>query len=306
MLSLKNTYNWLITKNQRSFYLSIFRVYLCFHLLKDVFFQWSSLRILYNHESFLRVHKDALLDSLGLYRFQEYYQLFILFYTIVISLYLFGIGKHKVAFVLFLCVDVMQRSSSLILNGGDNLLKFLLLYMIFADSYNYFSLSSIEVGRNDFKKLSNLLSNLSSMSIVIHLSFIYFFSGIHKIHSDVWFNGIALYFILQLERFKGTVFNETIAKNGYIITLAAYCVALWETFFIVLVWSKLSRGLMLSIGIVMHLSIYIFMMIHDFEILYIMCYGFFFSNKEMVRICNSLKRRVRFFMLNRRRINQYV
>ena len=56
--------------------------------------------------------------------------------------------------------------------------------------------------KNKFVGLKIFFSNLAGFSICLHLCFIYFISAIHKIHADVWFNGVATYYTFNIERFK--------------------------------------------------------------------------------------------------------
>jgi hypothetical protein len=64
--------------------------------------------------------------------------------------FMFGIGKHFVALLLFLGVEIIQRLGPFVLNGGDNYLKFILLYLTLANSYDFFVLKRLvikKVGR---------------------------------------------------------------------------------------------------------------------------------------------------------------
>jgi hypothetical protein len=100
-------------------------------------------------------------------------------------------------------------------------------------------------------------------------------------NSKVWFSGVATYYTLNLERFAGTSFNKIIVQNGFFVTIATYVTVLWETFFPALIWNKKARIPLLALGVMMHMGIYFMMMIHDFEILFIATYGFFFTDKEL-------------------------
>jgi len=177
----------------------------------------------------------------------------------------------------------------MILNGGDNLLKFIMLYMIFIDSYKYFSINKIEYKNSTTRYLSNVLSNMGGLSVCIHICFAYFISGWHKIHADVWFNGVATYYTLSLDRFKGTPWNASLAKNGIFVTISTYFTMLVEIYYPVLIWFKRTKKTISICAILMHIGIYVFMMIYDFQIAFIMTQGFFFSNKQWVLLINKAK-----------------
>jgi len=286
-------------KNRYSFYLAVFRVFVCFHLVKTLLFQWAYLDILYGSRSFVTPVPTFLTELLGIQTqfLRTHYQWFITAYLLIIMLYLFGVGRHLTALLLFLCYETLQRMCHLVLNGGDNLMKFIMLYMIFADSYQYFSIKTRPLKNETLRRLSNLGSNLCVRAITLHFCLIYFWSAWHKIHADVWFNGVATYYTFSIGRFKGTPWNDALARNGLFVTISTYFTLLVETYFPVLVWFKKTRVPVICCGIALHLGIYIFMMIYGFEIIFIMTYGFFFNDEEwsafLQKLLNRLSRKAR-------------
>jgi len=247
--------------------------------------------LLYKSNSFLPPAPTYILElaNIDTSFFREHFNLFMFCYIIIILLYFFGIGKHFTAIVLFLFFEIIQRMCHMVLNGGDNLLKFIMLYMIFIDSYKYFTITKIKYNNSIIRYLSNALSNLGGLSVCIHICFAYFLSGWHKVHSDVWFNGVATYYTLSLERFKGTPFNDFLARNGVFVTISTYFTMLVEIYYPVLIWFKKTKKAISICAISMHIGIYVFMMIYDFQIAFIMAQGFFFSNKQWVVVINKAK-----------------
>ncbi len=277
-------------KNRYTFYLAVFRVFICLHLIKTLLFQWSYFDILYGTNSFIAPVPTFLTELLGINSqvLREHYHIFITVYVLIIFLHLFGIGKHFTALLLFLCYETLQRLCNLVLNGGDNLLKFIMLYMIFADSYQYFSIKATQWKNDTLRRLSNLGSNLCVRAVTIHFCLIYFWSAWHKIHADVWFNGVATYYTFSIARFKGTPWNDWLARNGFFVTVSSYFTLLVECYFPVLVWFKKTRLPVIICGIALHLGIYVFMMIYGFEIIFIMTYGFFFADEEWQAFRNKI------------------
>lgn len=270
--------NYLTQKNHFEYYLSLFRVFLVILIFNKVFHLWSNKSILLSNSGFY-VHSNTVYDFVGLSTTfvldNSIYLLIALIVTLI--LLLFGIGKNITALILFLEIYFINSFISPILNGGDNLLIFVLMYFVFTNSYEHFTLNN-----NSEKKggsISNFYSNLAVYCILFHLCYVYFITGIHKLHSDVWFNGTATYYILNLERFQSPI-SHHIKDNGIVSTISTYATVLFEIYFIVLVWVKSLRNIMLILGILLHMGIFIFMMIFDFEIFFISLYGFFLTNDE--------------------------
>ncbi|MCW3467588.1 hypothetical protein [Chitinophaga nivalis] len=281
-------------RNNYAFYLAVFRVFICFHLFKTIVFQWPYLDILYGPQSFISPTPTVLTELLGIQSsvIREHYQVFITTYLVVIVLFLFGIGKHFTALLLFLLYETVQRLCNIVLNGGDNFMRFVVLYMVFADSYQYFSIKALQIRNETLQRLSNLFSNLAVRAVTIHFCIVYFWSAFHKIHANVWFNGVATYYIMSLARFKGTPWNDLLVKNGYFVTITTYATLLIEMYFPVLVWFRQTRVPIILCGIALHLGIYVFMMIYGFEIIFIMTYGFFFNDREWLGLLNKIIHRI--------------
>jgi hypothetical protein len=280
MGTLNRFVNYLTSENRFAFYLSAFRVLMVFHLLKKVYLIWGSSSFLFSNDSF--VLKDySTLRSLGIDAtfVGDYYQTFLTSLVVMLILFMFGIGRNWTALVVLLMMKLYQELAYLIQNGGDNLLIFALMYLACSDSYQYFVLNPSKP-KSDYRTfITNGLSNLAGFSIAFHLCLVYFVSAFHKIHADVWFNGVATYYIMNLERFCGP-YNHLIVNNGFFVTFSTYFTILVELTFPLFIWNKLFRIPLLISGLGLHLGIYFFMMIYDFQLFYLMIYGFFITQKE--------------------------
>lgn len=269
------------THSQKYYYIAFFRVVLCILILYKLLIWGQFYSILFGNESFIIRGEDFILNmfNLNLNNITFYYK-YILFLTLIFTfLSIFGIFKNISIFFLFLFIELIQRINPLILNGGDNFLKFLLLYLSFANSFQFFVIK-----KNEISYYNNLLTNLAITSIILHLCLIYFISGLHKLHSKVWFSGVGVYYCFALERFCGTPYNKILIQNGIFVTFSTYLVLFWELFFPFLIGYNKIKNIVLSVGILMHSGIFIFMMIYDFQIIFILCYGFFYTDAERSKL----------------------
>lgn len=281
------------TPTDRAFGLAVLRIYVCFHILKKLFFQWPNLDVLFGPDSFAVMGDSLLRGLVDVHLIQEGHRWLIAAFIAVTVLFALGIGRRWTALAVFVFLELFQRLNGYVLNGGDNLLKFVVLYLVFADSFRYFALDR---SRATSRVLANTTTNLAVASIVLHLALVYFVSGLHKAHSEAWFEGVATYYTLSLERFKGTPWNDTLAGNGIFVTLSTYLTLIWELSFIFAVWYRKTRPYFLAVGVMLHLGIYVTMMIHDFQFLFITTYVLFFSDaqwKSAARWCGHALERVR-------------
>lgn len=281
----------LSTKNNFSFYSSFLRIYVCFYLAKDVFLTSRFKDVLYQGGN---IGRAGWLELFGgtTNLIAENFNVFSMIYLFFIVLFFFGVGKNIVAFILFILLDGMQALNNVTLNGGDNYLKFILMYLIFINSYEFFSIKKQRFNSLEKQELSNLLSNLASYSICMHLCLIYFVSAMHKIHADVWFNGVATYYTFLSERFGGeNAINQWLAKNGFVVTITTYGTILVELFYPVLVWFKETKLIFIFSAIALHLGIAFLMMLYDFQLLFIVVQGMFISDKYWLSLVEKVKRK---------------
>jgi hypothetical protein len=282
---MNSFYNFLQSlehRSQYSLYLSMFRIFICVILMRNVIIEWQFMDILYRGTSFLPPSPSGILEMLGLSTqwVRDNIEIYFLIHIALIVLFFFGIGKHLTAIFVMLSYELGQRLCHITLNGGDNLLKFAMLYMVFADSYQYFSINQLKINKEFLQKISNVCTNLARVSICMHLCLAYALSAFHKVHADVWFNGIATYYTLSLERFQGTPYNLILAKNGFFVTITTYLTLITEMYFPVLIWFKKTRWLMMVLGLMLHSGIFVFMMIYDFQLIFLSIYGLFILDKE--------------------------
>ncbi len=260
--------------------LALIRVYVAFHLLKKLAFIWPYIGVLYGGHSFVQ-WSEKLFGTIPSASLQAHIKVIVLVYACALLAVLFGIGKRCSIFLAFIINAFLQAINGYILNGGDNLIKFVLLYLCFVDSFRYLSIRPVF---NKFlnEKISNLWTRLGAISISTHLALIYFISGMSKVNASVWYHGTALYYILQLERFSGSRLNQILIEYPEVLTLMTFASMFWELAFPFIVWIRKIRPYFLLFGIVMHLGIYVLMMIHDFEILFIALYISYFSDQEIM------------------------
>lgn len=193
---------------------------------------------------------------------------------------------------MIVCAEVHDDLNWLLLDGGDNLLQFSLLYLFFADSFQYLSLSKSARPRPEYA-FSHFLTNIAVAAIIAHVCLAYLVSGLSKANAEVWNNGTAMYYILLNDRFRGTDWlNQTLANSVLFNFFVCYTTIIWESTFCFAVFVKRLRIPVLLMGIGMHLSIYILMMIQSFQTIYIFHYGFFFTDDEWLRFLANARARL--------------
>jgi len=304
-LQIKQKLDWLQTENYKPFYLAFLRVAISGWLLKELYINWSSMDLLYGQTIFIESEKRIikLLSFGNSFDFRAHYRWFIFFYIGVIVLNILGIGRTFTAILLFLSVYIVQKLNKTVLNGGDIFAGFILFYLILSDSYRYFTLFKPAAPPKEKTKFLNLLSNLAAFSIMLQLCMGYFALGVTKLIDPVWQSGEATYYALMNEGYKGTPYNQWIVQHKWIDYCTNYGVMAFELLFPLLVWFKKLRKPFLIAGILFHLSIYIFMMIYGFEVVFMLIYGLFLPNDQLIKFAQKINC---FFSSGQGTINRYI
>ena len=80
---------------------------------------------------------------------------------------------------------------------------------------------------------------------------IYFFGGISKLKGIDWWDGSALWMSLSNYEYQSLDMTWLIGYPA-IIALLTHATVIWETFYCVLIWPRYSRGIMLSMAVLVH------------------------------------------------------
>ncbi|MCB9202739.1 MAG: hypothetical protein H6604_06820 [Flavobacteriales bacterium] len=213
------------------------------------------------------------LKSDFLYLIKRNYQLFYLFYLILLFFGILGIGRNVTIFLFFILFKIHLFTFPFH-SWGDILTATNLFFLSFADSFDYFSIHKSK------KQENYVVSNLAFFSIAIHTCFIYFNNSIHKLESDSWRRGYAFYCLLQEYDYFMFKFRIKSIFDVYLVKIMTYIVLLQQLLFIPLVIWKKTRKWIIILSIAIHSFMGISMYLVKFQILFISTYGFFFPNHD--------------------------
>ncbi|MEO6550155.1 MAG: hypothetical protein ABIN94_19285 [Ferruginibacter sp.] len=278
---------WLQKDNYKSFYLAFLRVAVSCWLLKEVAINWQGMEILYGQSALVPYNVNG--PALGIPFIKSHYQWFMGLYVSVIILNILGIGRWFTALLLYLLVQVLQKMNMPFINGGDLMARLVMFYMIFANTYHYFVLNKDVAPSVASLKIQNLLSNLAALSIMLQLCVAYWGLALTKIMDPYWFRGEAVYYALSVERFMGTPLNKVLLQYGRLTMVINYAVILFELLFPILIWVKKLRKPLLIAGLVFHASIYILLMIYGFQIVFVLLYGLFLPNQQLLNFGQKIR-----------------
>lgn len=281
---LINIKNYLQEKNHKSVYLSLMRIFFGIFLLKEIAFKLPQAALLYSNNSIFQFNTHSSFNVIGIDAslLKSNYQVILFLYIIFIILFIIGIGKKITAFAVFVLLLLLQKLNNSTVNGGDKMARLIMFYFLFANAYEYLSYRKTNSAAKPNSPYNNLLSNLAAYSIMIQLCIAYFMSFFNKICNPYWFNGTANYYVFLTEAFQGTRFNSQLAQSNLFVYVTTFLTLIFEGSFAFLIWFKKMRIPLLIGGFLLHFGIYFFMMIYNLQTIFLLPYGLFFTNDEML------------------------
>lgn len=131
------------------------------------------------------------------------------------------------------------------------------------------------------------------MQLMIGL--VYFGAAFTKIHTPAYFQGDQLLTWMMSKTNHAQPLGEYLTLYPWLLVVGAYFFVVWELLFVFLVWTGWKRGLMLSLGVVFHLSTCLTLGLYIFPAVCFTVYFAFLEERDVQRIARffrRLKRRV--------------
>lgn len=260
----------------RTFYPSMFRILIGLVLLLDLIFTFPSGSILFNPEFTDYPPVSGVIAFL-----RENYVPFYLAYGIILTLFILGIGKNFISLLLYVFQFLLFFMNPYLNSWGDVILKFILMYFVFVDSFRFLSFRKSNLSENS---VWNYVSKLAVWSIVLHIFLIYLSNGIYKSMDTDWQNGYAAFYSFsQFSGFQDSFFYLVLSNENFSKILSWLVVAQQLTFVPLILWKK-TRYFAIVLGILVHLIMFYQFGLWKFETIMILLYGFLLNDKEWQKI----------------------
>lgn len=223
-------------------------------------------------------------------------RLYIWLGIILCLLTMFGIFRFISVLSLFLYLVNLQLRNQFIGDGSDNVMLVTLPFLAFSDAYNFFSFRVLKIKLKLHETINYVITQIREVALfgfMIQICFIYFFTAIYKLNSDLWFNGTATYYALRIERYMMLNLNYDITENIYFVTISTYSILLFELLFSFLIWFKETKFYIILLGVIFHVGIWVFMRIEVFPWIMIGTYLVFITDDEYRVTWNKINSLVR-------------
>ena len=140
-------------------------------------------------------------------------------------------------------------------------------------------------------KILIFLTSLSRCAFFIckvDIAIIYLTAAISKLQGDLWINGVAIYYILQVDEFYHPFWTNLIINSDFLITFLTYSSIAWELCYPLLIWVRACRIPLVFIAIVFHFGTVIVMGLTTFGIGMILWNFIMLKDRDILLLKNLL------------------
>lgn len=194
----------------------------------------------------------------------------------ILAVVMFTIGfRTRLATIFtFLIFWSLYYRNPFITNGGDNIVRIQLFFLLFAQAGTHFSLDRMLSQRRTSSKsrlepYSSILHNFAVLAMILQLVCLYTTSGIYKIMGSMWQGGTAVYYAMRVQDYVWPGVSEWIWQSEGLIVLLTYSSVLFQVSFPFLLLNRYTKYLALlgafcfhtGVGLVMNLALFSWYMI---------------------------------------------
>lgn len=202
-----------------------------------------------------------------------------LFTMAVTAMFVIGLGTRVTGpLAWFLQLMLIHRLTGALF-GFDQIVTYAVMYLMLAPTGAVFSVDALLRRRLAVRVESSRLltwwlpnpepdvaSNVATRLFQIHLCVIYLFGGLAKARGVSWWDGTAVWYAIGNHEYQSFDMTWMAAWPGLFSALS-HLTMLWEIFYIVLIWPRLTRPITLMIAVAVHGGIALFLGMMTFGIM---------------------------------------
>ncbi|MEK6249700.1 MAG: HTTM domain-containing protein, partial [Planctomycetales bacterium] len=174
----------------------------------------------------------------------------------VMAMLVVGFFSRTCAVLTFLItVSYMHRATGALF-GLDQINVMLAMYLMVGPCGARYSIDRWLASRKQGNApvADSVAGNIAIRLIQIHMCVIYFFAGTRKLMGDTWWDGSAMWYSIANYEYQSVDMTWLVAWPMAIAVLT-HVTILFEVSYCVLIWNRLTRPVMLTLAVVLHLGI---------------------------------------------------
>jgi hypothetical protein len=149
-----------------------------------------------------------------------------------------------------------HNRNPLILDGEDTVMRLILLYLVLMPCGASWSIDAWLARRLGSNRDSGHLRPAWGLRLLqIQMALIFFTAGLHKLATEQWFGGTAMYYVARLDDYFGKYPTPTwLFDTPWSVAVMSWSVVLAELLIPIFIWFRQTRRLCLLVAVLFHLA----------------------------------------------------
>jgi len=214
--------------------------------------------------------------------------------------YSLGWWPRVMAIVHWWMIWSLQERNPFITDGGDNLMRIVLLFLVAVNTGAHFALGS---GRGRFcwapvvRQGLAVAHNFGVLLVLAQLSMLYLSTGLYKMMGELWQQGTALYYVLRVDEYSWPPLAQSVYQNPYLVVFGTYGTMMFEVMFAPSLFSRWLRYVTIVTGTALHVGIAVLMGLVTFAWSMLAVYPLLITDAEYRAVARWLRARLRLVVL---------
>lgn len=183
----------------------------------------------------------------------------------VAVLVMLGLGGRPVLALHYVLLWSLYMANPAFMDGGDALAATAALFLLLTRCYSAFTVVTRRRQR-EAGQFASLLNNTGLLLLVTQVSVVYLMAGLYKVQGELWQDGTALYYILNVPEFFLPGVTPLLVQSDWLMVIGAYLTVLTSVFFPVLVLFRAGRPVAVTAMLTFHLAIALLMGLTSFAL----------------------------------------
>jgi hypothetical protein len=149
------------------------------------------------------------------------------------ALFVIGWRTRLMSLLTLISLWSLHQRNPALLDGGDNIIRIILVYGVFAELGAFFSLDAdrLRTARERggaIPRIKMMLHGAAVLAFALQMCLVYGVAGLYKVQGEMWQSGTALYYISRAGEFTWPGLSEHLYHSALLVTAATYATVAFQ------------------------------------------------------------------------------
>ncbi|OYD06939.1 DCC1-like thiol-disulfide oxidoreductase family protein [Paludifilum halophilum] len=204
---------------------------------------------------------------------------------LVVLLFTLGYRTRITTVCTFILFWSLYYRTPFITNGGDNLVRIVLFFLLFANAGARLSLDRRRrkpplTGESTLRPFAAVLHNFAVFAIILQLLLLYFNAGIYKVMGSMWQGGTAVYYAMRVQDYFWPGISDRLWQSESLVVFLTYSSVLFQIAFPFLLLNRYTKYAAVIAAFLFHTGVGLMMNLALFSWYMIGCEWILLSDRD--------------------------